>query len=411
MASMSSDLGRRIGLTIGAFLVFRLGTYISVPGIESAVWQQFFRQQAGGIVGTLDWFAGGAVARLSIFALSIVPFVTASVLLQLASIVLPTLRALPKRGESGRRRLDVYTLVLTILLAMLQALGIAFALEGVANVVVEPGMMFRLTTALTLTGGVIFLVWLAGQITTRGIGNGISLILAAGIVAALPEAVVAMLDLVRRGVLSTNLALGVLLLAVALTALIVHLELARRPLLVTFPRRQAGMRTFEGRSHLRLKLNNAGLIPQMLASWFLLLPILTAGWGMEWPDWLMSQLAHGRPLFLIVYAVAIVLCVFLYTAFLLNPDEMAEDLRKYGGVIASVEPGEATARHIDYVVSRISAIGAIYLAFVCLLPEILIAKWSVPFYLGGTSLLILVCAILDVKAQLDQPRRERVEAT
>jgi len=293
---MSSDLGRRIGLTIGAFLVFRLGTYISVPGIEPAVWQQFFRQQAGGIVGTLDWFAGGAVARLSIFALSIVPFVTASVLLQLASIVLPTLRALPKRGESGRRRLDVYTLVLTILLAMLQALGIAFALEGVANVVVEPGMMFRLTTALTLTGGVIFLVWLAGQITTRGIGNGISLILAAGIVAALPEAVVAMLDLVRRGVLSTNLALGVLLLAVALTALIVHLELARRPLLVTFPRRQAGMRTFEGRSHLRLKLNNAGLIPQMLASWFLLLPILTAGWGMEWPDWLMSQLAHGRPL-------------------------------------------------------------------------------------------------------------------
>lgn len=408
---MSSDLGRRIGLTIGAFLVFRLGTYISVPGIEPAVWQQFFRQQAGGIVGTLDWFAGGAVARLSIFALSIVPFVTASVLLQLASIVLPTLRALPKRGESGRRRLDVYTLVLTILLAMLQALGIAFALEGVANVVVEPGMMFRLTTALTLTGGVIFLVWLAGQITTRGIGNGISLILAAGIVAALPEAVVAMLDLVRRGVLSTNLALGVLLLAVALTALIVHLELARRPLLVTFPRRQAGMRTFEGRSHLRLKLNNAGLIPQMLASWFLLLPILTAGWGMEWPDWLMSQLAHGRPLFLIVYAVAIVLCVFLYTAFLLNPDEMAEDLRKYGGVIASVEPGEATAKHIDYVVSRISAIGAIYLAFVCLLPEILIAKWSVPFYLGGTSLLILVCAILDVKAQLDQPRRERVEAT
>ncbi len=219
---MSSDLGRRIGLTIGAFLVFRLGTYISVPGIEPAVWQQFFRQQAGGIVGTLDWFAGGAVARLSIFALSIVPFVTASVLLQLASIVLPTLRALPKRGESGRRRLDVYTLVLTILLAMLQALGIAFALEGVANVVVEPGMMFRLTTALTLTGGVIFLVWLAGQITARGIGNGISLILAVGDRGCTAGSGCRHARPRRRGVLSTNLVLGVLLLAVALTALIVH---------------------------------------------------------------------------------------------------------------------------------------------------------------------------------------------
>ena len=407
---MSSGLGRRIGLTIGCLLVFRLGTYISVPGIDAAVWQQLFRQQAGGIFGTLDLFAGGGIGRLSIFALSILPFVSASLLLQLASIVLPALRALPRRGESGRRRLDVYTLALTIGLAAFQALGIALALEGVGNVVVEPGMLFRLTTTLTLTGGVIFLVWLAGQITARGIGNGISLILAVGIVAELPAALSYMLELSQQGVLSANLMLATCLLAVALTALIVHMELARRQLEVTFSR-QAGARTVEGRSQFRLKLNNAGMVPSILASWLLLLPFLAAnlGWGL--PDWMMALLKQGRPVFLALYGVAIVLCVFFYTAFLLNPDEAAEDLRKHGGVIAGVEPGEATANHIDRVISRTSAIGAVYLAFVYLVPEIVVAKWSPPFYLGGTSLLILVCAILDVKAQLDQAQQEGLEAT
>jgi len=401
-----TSLGRRIGFTIGCLLVFRLGTFIPIPGIDAAVWQQIFRQQAGGMFGTLDMFAGGAVGRLSIFALGILPFVSASLLLQLASIVSPALRALPKQGESGRRRLDAYTFVPTIGLAAFQALGIAIALEGVGNVVAEPGLMFLLTTTLTLTGGVIFLVWLAGQITARGIGNGFSLILAAGIVAELPALLVGVLDLARRDVLSTNLVVGLLLLALVLTALIVHVELARRQLQVTFPSRQVGMRMIAGRSQLRLKLNSAGMVPTILASWLLLLPIIAANWGWALPTWIMSELAQGRPLFLIVYAFAIMLFVFFYTAFLLNPDEIAEDLRKHGGMIAGVEPGEATANHIDRVISRISAMGAVYLAFVYLVPEILIAKWSVPFYLGGTSLLILVCAILDLKAQLDQKLQE-----
>jgi preprotein translocase subunit SecY len=295
-------------------------------------------------------------------------------------------------------------------LAAFQALGFANALEGIGNVVAEPGMMFRLITIAALTGGVIFQVWLAGQITTRGIGNGLALILAAGMVAELPAAVADMLDLMRRGVLSTNVVLGVCALAVVLTALIVHMELARRKLQITFSR-QAGPRMIEGRAHLRLKLNSAGIVPTILASWLLLLPTLTVNAGWELPGWITVHLVHGRPLFLLLYGLAIVLCVFFYTAFLFNPDEIAEDLKKYGGVIAGVEPGEATANHIDHVVSRTSAIGAVYLAFVYLVPEIVVANWSLPFYLGGTSLLILVCAILDLKAQLERPRREGLEAT
>jgi preprotein translocase subunit SecY len=402
MAAMSSDLGRRIGLTIGALLVFRLGTFVSIPGIDAAGWQGVFYQHSGAL-GPIDWLTGGAIGRMSIFALGIVPFVSASVLLQLASIVSPALRALPRRGESGRRRLDVYTLALTIILAIFQALGVAIGLEGVGTVVVAPGMMFFLTTALTLTGGVIFLVWLAGQITARGIGNGLALILAVGIVAELPAALAFMLELGREGALSTNFLLATCLVAVALTALIVQMELARRQLAVTF-RRQAGERLVEGRSKLHLKLNNAGIVPTILASWLLALPFLTAnlGWGL--PDWILAHLKQGRPAFLIFYGLAIVLFVFFYTAFLLNPDEIAEDLKKRGGIIAGVEPGEATADHIDHVVSRTSAMGALYLAFVYLVPEIVVAKWSLPFYLGGTSLLILVCAILDLKAQLERLR-------
>jgi preprotein translocase subunit SecY len=405
---MSSGLGRRIAITLGALLVFRLGTFVSIPGIDSLVWQELFRQQSGGVLGAADVLAGGAIGRLSIFALSLVPFVTASLLLQLASIVSSRLRALPKRGENGRRRLDVYTLALTIGLAGFQSVGIAIGLEG-ARVVAAPGMMFFLTTVLTLTGGVIFLVWLAGQITARGSGNGIALILAVGIVAELPGALVGMLELGRRGVLTTNFMLSLGLLAVVLTALIVHMELARRQLEVTF-RRQAGARTIEGRSQLQLKLNNAGIVPTILAAWLLLLPVLAANLGLGVPDWILEHLKQGKLVFIALYGVAIVLCVFFYMAYLLNPDEIAEDLKKHGGVVAGVEPGEATAVHIDRVVSRVSMMGAVYLAFVYLIPEILIANWSVPFYLGGTSLLIVVCAILDLKAQLGGPRREGWEA-
>lgn len=407
---MSSGLGRRIGLTIGALLVARLGTYIPVPGINPVVWEQLFRQHSGGIGGAFDALAGGAIGRLSIFALSILPFVTVSLLLQLASIVWPALRALPKRGENSRRRLDAYTLALAIGLAAFQAMGIALALEGVGSVVTQPGTMFRLTTVFTLTGGVIVLVLLARQITTHGVGNGIALVLAAGIVAELPTSIAGMLELGRTGTLSTNFLLALCLLAIALTSLVVHMELARRKLQVSFTPRQIGTRTIEGGAQLQLKLNSAGMVPTILASWLLLLPILAANMGLGLPDWIMRHLTHGRPVFLILYGVAILLCVFFYTAFLLNPDEIAEDLKKHGGVIPGVEPGEATADHIDHVVSRINVIGALYLAFVFVLPEILIAKWSVPFYLGGTSLLIVVCAILDVKAQLEPPRRGGLEA-
>jgi preprotein translocase subunit SecY len=405
---MSSDLWRRIGLTIGALLVFRLGTFISIPGIDPLVWHQLFRQQSG-VLGAADSLAGGAIGRMSIFALSIVPFVSASLLLQIVSIVWPALRELPKRGESGRRRLDVYTLVLAIFIGAYQAFSVARALQEVANVVAEPGTTFLLTTTLTLTGGMIFLVWLAGQITARGIGNGIVLILAVGIVAEFPAAVAGMLELGRQGALPGNFLLATCLLAVALTALIVHMELARRQLEATF-RRQAGARTIEGRSQLRLKLNNAGIVPTILASWLLLLPFLVASWGWGPPDWIMAHLKQGRALFLVLYGLAIVVCVYFYTAFLLNPDEIAEDLKKHGGVIAGVAPGEATAAHIDHVVSRTSAMGALYLAFVYLIPEILVAGWSLPFYLGGTSLLIVVCAILDLQAQLKRPRQEAWEA-
>jgi preprotein translocase subunit SecY len=407
---MSSGLGRRIAFTIGALLVFRLGTFISIPGIDPLFWQELFRQQSGGVLGGLDGLAGGAIGRMSIFALSLVPFITASLLLQLASFALPGLRALPKRGEAGRRRLDAYTVGLTILIAAYQAFGVARALQEVAGVVAEPGTTFLVTTTLTFTGGVIFLVWLAGQITTRGIGNGVALILAVGIVAELPAALAGMLELGRRGVLSTNFMLGICLLAIALTVLIVYVELARRKLAVTF-RRQAGARTIEGRAELSLKVNNAGIVPTILASWLLLLPVLAANLGLGVPSSILAHLAQGKPVFMVLYGAAVVLCVFFYMAFLLDPDEIAEDLKKHGGVIAGMEPGEATAAHIDQVVSRVSMVGAVYLAFVYLLPEILIANWSVPFYLGGTSLLIVVCAILDLKAQLERPRREGWEAT
>lgn len=407
---MSSGVGQRIALTIGALLLFQFGTYISIPGIDPAVWALFFREHSNSVLGAFNALAGGAIARLSIFSLSILPFVSASLLLQLASIILPSLRALPKAGESGRRKLDVYTLALTIILAVFQALGIAIGLEGAGNVVATPGAGFLLTTTLSLTGGVIFLVWLAGQITARGVGNGIAVIFAAGIVMEVPSALVALLDLARRGVVSTDFIVGVALLAIALTALVVHMELARRTLEVTFVC-QVGARTIEGRSQLQLKINSAGMVPTILASWLLLLPTLAANVGLPMPGWMMGHLVQGRPTFTVVYGVAIVLCVFFYTAFLLNPDEIAQDLKKHGGVIAGVEPGEATAEHIDRVVSRLNVMGALYLAFIYLIPEILVAKWSLPFYLGGTSLLILVCAILDVKAQIERPRREEREAT
>jgi preprotein translocase subunit SecY len=401
---MTSELGRRIWFTIGALLVFRLGTYIPLPGIDQAALAQLFRSQAGGFLGQADFFSGGAVGRLAIFALGLMPYLSAAILLQLVSIVVPRLAALPSQGERGRRRLENYTLGLTFAFAAFQAFGIAVALESIPNFVVEPGVLFRLTTVLSLTGGTIFLVWLSGQITARGVGNGLALIFFMGVVLELPSAVAATLDLGRQGVLSSGLILGVLVLAVALTGLIVFMELARRRLPVEYPRRQVGMRMIEGRSHLSVKLNAAGVIPAIVASWLLaqLLAILslTSGPGPGWGHAITSQLGQGRPLHMIVYALAIVLFALLYTAFVLSPERIAADLDKRGGVIPGVEPGEATAEHVDTAISRTALLGAVYLALVCLIPEMLIAYARLPFYLGGIALLVVVCTMLDLDAQL-----------
>jgi preprotein translocase subunit SecY len=401
---MTSELGRRIWFTIGALLVFRLGTYIPLPGIDQAALAQLFRSQAGGFLGQADLFSGGAVGRLAIFALGLMPYLSAAILLQLVSIVVPRLAALPNQGERGRRRLENYTLGLTFAFAAFQAFGIAAALESIPNFVVEPGVLFRLTTVLSLTGGTIFLVWLSGQITARGVGNGLALIFFMGVVLELPGAIAGMLDLGRQGVLSGGLILGVLVLAVALTGLIVFMERARRQFPVEYARRQVGMRMIEGRSHLSVKLNAAGVIPAVVASWLLaqLLAILslTSGPGPGWAHAITSQLGHGRPLHMIVYALAIVLFALLYAAFVLSPERIAADLDKRGGVIPGVEPGEATAEHVDTAISRTAMLGAIYLALVCLIPEMLIAYARLPFYLGGIALLVVVCTMLDLDAQL-----------
>jgi preprotein translocase subunit SecY len=401
---MTSELGRRIWFTIGALLVFRLGTYIPLPGIDQAALAQLFRSQAGGFLGQADLFSGGAVGRLAIFALGLMPYLSAAILLQLVSIVVPRLAALPNQGERGRRRLENYTLGLTFAFAAFQAFGIAAALESIPNFVVEPGVLFRLTTVLSLTGGTIFLVWLSGQITARGVGNGLALIFFMGVVLELPGAIAGMLDLGRQGVLSGGLILGVLVLAVALTGLIVFMERARRQFPVEYARRQVGMRMIEGRSHLSVKLNAAGVIPAVVASWLLaqLLAILslTSGPGPGWVHAITSQLGHGRPLHMIVYALAIVLFALLYAAFVLSPERIAADLDKRGGVIPGVEPGEATAEHVDTAISRTAMLGAIYLALVCLIPEMLIAYARLPFYLGGIALLVVVCTMLDLDAQL-----------
>jgi preprotein translocase subunit SecY len=393
---MTSELGRRVWFTIGALLVYRLGTYVPLPGIDQTALAQLFHSQGSGLHGF-----GGAVQRLALFALGLMPYLSAAILLQIVSIVAPALRALPRQGERGRRKLGVYTLGLTLALAALQAFGIAVALEGVGGLVVDPGWPFRITAALSLTGGTVFLVWLSDQITARGVGNGLALILAIGIIVELPGTIAETLELGRRGIMSTNLILGMSVLAAALTGLVVFMELAQRRIPVAFPRRQVGM--IGGQSHLTFKLNPAGVIPAIVAAWliaqFVVLVAFIAG-----PDSIRSGLAsglgQGRPLYVVCYALGIVLCALLYTAFVLDPDEIADGLAKRGAAIPEVAPGEPTAAHIDTAISRIVPLGIAYLLLVCLVPEFIIRYEHVPFYLGGTSLLIVVGALLDLGVQL-----------
>ncbi|WP_312797190.1 preprotein translocase subunit SecY [Tianweitania sp.] len=402
----AEDLKRRIWFTIGALLVYRLGTYIPMPGINPTAFAQAFQQQSGGVLGMFNMFAGGAVERMAIFALGIMPYISASIIVQLMTSVIPSLEALKKEGEQGRKVINQYTRYGTVLLATVQAYGIAVGLEAVANLVIEPGWFFRISTVITLLGGTMFLMWLGEQITARGIGNGISLIIFAGIVAGLPRALSGTLELGRTGALSTGLILAILVLAVVVIAVIVFFERAQRRLLIQYPKRQVGNRMFQGdTSHLPLKLNTAGVIPPIFASSLLLLPATAAGFTdtTKLPSWASSVLAalgHGQPLYMLAYASLIIFFCFFYTAIVFNPKDTADQLKKHSGFIPGYRPGERTADYIDYVLTRITVVGAIYIMLVCLLPEFLISATGVPFYLGGTSLLIVVSVTLDTVAQI-----------
>jgi preprotein translocase subunit SecY len=401
----AEELKKRIWFTLGALLVYRLGTYIPLPGIDPASWDQIFRTQAGGILGMFNMFSGGGIHRMAIFALNIMPYISASIIIQLMTTVSPTLENLKKEGEQGRKTINQYTRYLTVVLAAFQAYGISIGLEGAGSVVTDPGLFFRLSTVVTLAGGTIFLMWLGEQITSRGIGNGISLIILSGIVAQLPAAIAGTLELGRQGALSTGIILAVMLMAVAVIGFIVFVERAQRRLLIQYPKRQVGNQMFEGQSsHLPLKLNTSGVIPPIFASSLLLLPTtvanFNAGKGPDWLSLITTQLGHGRPLFMVLYIALIVFFAFFYTAVVFNPTETAENLKKHGGFIPGIRPGERTAEYIDYVLTRITVVGAAYLAIVCLIPEMLITYAAVPFYFGGTSLLIVVSVTMDTVAQI-----------
>jgi preprotein translocase subunit SecY len=401
----SEELKKRIWFTLGALIVYRLGTYIPIPGIDSVALEQFATQNSTGILGWVNGLAGGALGRMAIFALNIMPYISASIIMQLMTTVSPTLEALKKEGESGRKKINQYTRYGTVFLAAIQAYGIAVGLQGQGGIVTNPGPFFLASTVITLTGGTVFLMWLGEQITSRGIGNGISLIIFAGIVAGLPSGVGALLDLGRTGQMSFFVILGILVLALAVIAFIVFFERAQRRLLIQYPKRQVGMRMTQAESsHMPLKLNTAGVIPPIFASSLLLLPItvanFSAGQGPEWLNRLTAMLGHGQPLFLALYAALIVFFCFFYTSIQFNPKETAENLKKSGGFILGIRPGDKTAEYIDWILTRITVIGAAYLVLICLLPELLVGYSGIPFYFGGTSLLIVVSVTLDTVSQL-----------
>lgn len=405
--SKADELKKRLWFTLGALIVYRLGTYIPLPGINFSAYAQLFSGQAGGIGGLLNVFNGGAVERLAIFALGIMPYISASIIMQLMTSVVPSLEQLKKEGEQGRKVINQYTRYGTVILGTLQAYGISVGLEA-SSVVADPGWFFRISTVLTLVGGTMFLMWLGEQITARGIGNGISLIIFSGIVAAMPSAIAQLLEQGRTGSISTATMITVLVVAVALVFLIVFVERAQRKLLIQYPKRQVGNKMFEGNSsHLPLKLNTAGVIPAIFASSLLLLPLtaagFTAGGQSNLPDWLaflVSYLGRGQPMYLLLFGALIAFFAFFYTAIVFNPKETADNLKNQGGFIPGVRPGERTAEHIDHVLTRITVVGAIYLVFVCLIPEVFMSNVGISAFLGGTSLLIMVSVTMDTVSQI-----------
>ena len=407
--SKATELKKRIWFTLGALIVYRLGTFVPIPGVDPSILQDLFNQTGGGILGMFDMFAGGALSRMTIFALNIMPYISASIIMQLMTAVSPKFEAMKKEGESGRKKINQYTRFLTLAICILQAYGIAVGLESMQSggsvAVSDPGMFFRATVVITLTGGTMFLMWLGEQITARGVGNGISLIIFAGIVAELPTALAGTLELGRTGALSTAIIIGMFAMAIVVIFAIVFVERAQRRILIQYPKRQRGNKMMGGdTSHLPLKVNTAGVIPPIFASSMLLLPItiiqFSAGSGPEWINTVAAYMGRGQPAYLITYIGMIVFFAFFYTAVVFNPAETADNLKKYGGFVPGIRPGKNTADYLDWVLTRLTVVGAGYLAILCLLPEILISRWSVPFYFGGTSLLIVVTVTMDTVSQV-----------
>jgi preprotein translocase subunit SecY len=402
----AEELKKRIWFTLGALIIFRLGTYIPLPGIDPAAFEASFLGQKQGVLDLFNMFSGGAVQRMAIFALNIMPYISASIIIQLLSSVVPSLESLKKDGEAGRKVLNQYTRYLCVVLAVFQAYGISVGLQGREGIVSQPGLFFTLSTVVTLTGGTMFLVWLGEQITSRGVGNGSSLIIFAGIVARLPEAVVQTFELGRQGAISTGLVIGVLVMAMVVIAFIVFMERAQRRVPITYPKRQVGNKMYEGQSSfLPLKLNTAGVIPPIFASSLLLLPTTVANFaqgssGSGVLATISTLLGRGSPLYYLLYVVLIVFFAFFYTATVFNPTDTADNLKKHGGFVPGVRPGERTAQYIDQILTRITVLGALYLAVICLLPEMLISYAALPFYFGGTSLLIVVNVTMDTVAQI-----------
>jgi preprotein translocase subunit SecY len=400
------DLRRRLVFLLLALVVYRVGAHIPVPGIDPNQLQQLFSNQQGGILNLFNMFSGGALSRFTVFALGIMPYISASIIMQLMTYVIPTLEALKKEGESGRRKITQYTRYGTLGLALFQSLGIALALEGSQGLVLSPGFGFRLTTVVSLTAGTMFLMWLGEQITERGLGNGISILIFGGIAAGLPGAIGGLFELVRTGAMSIIAMLFIISLVVLVTFAVVFVERGQRKILVNYAKRQVGNKVYGGQSsHLPLKLNMSGVIPPIFASSIILLPATVVGWfatgeGLRWLKDISAALSPGQPIYVLLYAAMIVFFCFFYTALVFNSRETADNLKKSGAFIPGIRPGDQTARHIDKILSRLTLAGAIYITAVCLLPEFLVLKYNVPFYFGGTSLLIIVVVTMDFWAQV-----------
>ncbi len=400
------DLRRRLLFLLGALVIYRLGAHIPVPGIDPNQLQQLFKSQSGGILNLFNMFSGGALSRFTVFALGIMPYISASIIMQLMTYVVPTLEAIKKEGEAGRRKITQYTRYGTLVLALFQSLGIALALEGSQGLVISPGFGFRMTAVVSLVAGTMFLMWLGEQITERGLGNGISILIFAGIVAGLPNAIGGLFELVRTGSMSIVASLFIITVVILVTFVVVFVERGQRKILVNYAKRQVGNKVYGGQSsHLPLKLNMSGVIPPIFASSIILLPATIVGWfatgeGMRWLKDISGALSPGQPIYVMLYAAMIVFFCFFYTALVFNSRETADNLKKSGAFIPGIRPGEQTARHIDRILSRLTLVGAIYITAVCLLPEFLVLKYNVPFYFGGTSLLIIVVVTMDFWAQV-----------